>query len=62
MSMVPKANGVIVVLIVFIDGFIKPETPGSLRQPAETFMFPENWLTLPISLGLLICMIEPFAS
>ncbi|KFZ07788.1 hypothetical protein V502_09734 [Pseudogymnoascus sp. VKM F-4520 (FW-2644)] len=42
------------VLIVFIDGFIKPETPGSLREPAETFMFPENWLTLPISLGLLI--------
>ncbi|KFY22417.1 hypothetical protein V493_06602 [Pseudogymnoascus sp. VKM F-4281 (FW-2241)] len=43
-----------IVLIVFIDGFIKPETPGSLREPAETFMFPKNWLTLPISLGLLI--------
>ncbi|OBT48302.1 hypothetical protein VE00_01237 [Pseudogymnoascus sp. WSF 3629] len=45
---------IIFVLIVFIDGFIKPETPGSLRQPAATYMFPENWLTLPISLGLLI--------
>ncbi|KFZ06378.1 hypothetical protein V501_07475 [Pseudogymnoascus sp. VKM F-4519 (FW-2642)] len=43
-----------IVLIVFIDGFIKPETPGSLRQPADTYMFPKNWLTLPISLGLLI--------
>ncbi|KFY10892.1 hypothetical protein V491_07424 [Pseudogymnoascus sp. VKM F-3775] len=45
---------IIFVLIVFIDGFIKPETPGSLLQPAKTFMFPKNWLTLPISLGLLI--------
>ncbi|KFY04344.1 hypothetical protein O988_00844 [Pseudogymnoascus sp. VKM F-3808] len=43
-----------IVSIIFIDGFIKPETPGSLREPAETFMFPKNWLTLPISLGLLI--------
>jgi hypothetical protein len=44
----------IVVLIVFIDGFIKPHTPGSLREPAQTYMFPSNWLTLPLSFGLLM--------
>lgn len=43
-----------VVLIVFTDGFIKPHTPGSLREPAPTYLFPSNWLTLPLSLGLLM--------
>lgn len=44
----------LVVLIIFADGFIKPHTPGSLREPAETFLFPSNWLTLPLSFGLLM--------
>jgi solute carrier family 32 (vesicular inhibitory amino acid transporter) len=57
-----KTDDVIVVLIVFIDGFIKPETPGSLREPAETFIFPANWLTLPISLGLLLCTVQSIIS
>lgn len=43
-----------VVSIVFIDGFIKPHTPGSLREPAVTYLFPANWLTLPLSFGLLM--------
>jgi hypothetical protein len=43
-----------VVSIVFIDGFIKPHTPGSLREPAVTYLFPANWLTLPLSFGLLV--------
>lgn len=43
-----------IVLIIFIDGFIKPDSPGSLREPAQTYLFPENWLTLPISFGLLM--------
>ncbi|TVY49900.1 Vacuolar amino acid transporter [Lachnellula occidentalis] len=43
-----------IVLIVFIDGFIKPHTPGSLREPATTYLFPSNWLTLPLSFGLLM--------
>ncbi|KAF4633213.1 hypothetical protein G7Y89_g4909 [Cudoniella acicularis] len=47
-------SSVIVVLIVFIDGFIKPHTPGSLREPAATYLFPSNWLTLPLSFGLLM--------
>jgi vesicular inhibitory amino acid transporter len=42
------------VVIVFIDGFIKPHSPGSLREPARTYAFPEHWSTLPLSFGLLM--------
>jgi solute carrier family 32 (vesicular inhibitory amino acid transporter) len=40
--------------IVIIDGIIKPRCPGSLRDPATTYLFPEQWSTLPLSLGLLM--------
>lgn len=42
------------VIIVFIDGFIKPDSPGSLRQPAPTHAFPQQWSALPLSFGLLM--------
>ncbi|KAK0722720.1 transmembrane amino acid transporter protein-domain-containing protein [Lasiosphaeria miniovina] len=43
-----------IVLILLMDGFIKPTSPGSLIEPATTYMFPSNWLTLPLSFGLLM--------
>ncbi|CAK3934629.1 Vacuolar amino acid transporter 1 [Lecanosticta acicola] len=43
-----------IVLVVLIDGLIKPTTPGSLREPAPTHLFPANWATLPISFGILM--------
>lgn len=43
-----------IVLIVVINGLIKPDSPGSLIQPAATYLFPANWLTLPLSFGLLM--------
>jgi len=43
-----------IVIAVFVDGLIKPNTPGSLREPARTHLFPQNWTTIPISLGLLM--------
>ncbi|KAF2095159.1 hypothetical protein NA57DRAFT_45233 [Rhizodiscina lignyota] len=43
-----------IVLAVFVDGFIKPHQPGSLREPAKTYLFPENWGTVPLSFGLLM--------
>ncbi|EPS27360.1 hypothetical protein PDE_02303 [Penicillium oxalicum 114-2] len=43
-----------IVLLICIDGLIKPDAPGSLRQPAKTFLFPENWATLPLSFGLIM--------
>ncbi|KAL6242824.1 hypothetical protein RBB50_010470 [Rhinocladiella similis] len=41
-----------IIAIVFADGLIKPEAPGSLREVAKTYAFPENWRTVPLSLGL----------
>ncbi|CAN8097369.1 unnamed protein product [Discula destructiva] len=43
-----------IVLIVIVDGLIKPDSPGSLIHPAVTYLFPANWLTLPLSFGLLM--------
>ncbi|GAB7362128.1 hypothetical protein MBLNU230_g2155t1 [Neophaeotheca triangularis] len=43
-----------IVFAVFIDGLIKPHQPGSLISPAPTHLFPSNWLTLPLSFGLLM--------
>lgn len=43
-----------IVLIILLDGLTKPESPGSLIEPARTYMFPANWLTLPLSFGLLM--------
>ncbi|KAI0603372.1 transmembrane amino acid transporter protein-domain-containing protein [Biscogniauxia sp. FL1348] len=43
-----------IAIIVILDGLIKTQTPGSLIDPATTYLFPENWLTLPLSFGLLM--------
>ncbi|KAL2823969.1 transmembrane amino acid transporter protein-domain-containing protein [Aspergillus cavernicola] len=43
-----------IVVTICIDGFIKPHAPGSLREPAQTYLFPENWGTLPLSFGLIM--------
>lgn len=43
-----------IVILILVDGFLKPHSPGSLREPAETFLFPNRWSTLPLSFGLLM--------
>ena len=43
-----------IVFLVFVDGLIKPDAPGSLRAPMPTFLVPEKWSTLPLSFGLLM--------
>ncbi|KAL1616225.1 hypothetical protein SLS54_008518 [Diplodia seriata] len=43
-----------IVLTVFIDGAIKPHQPGSLQEPATTYLFPEHWATVPLGFGLLM--------
>ncbi|KAJ5736590.1 Amino acid transporter transmembrane [Penicillium malachiteum] len=42
------------VILICVDGLIKPDSPGSLQKPANTFLFPENWATLPLSFGLIM--------
>lgn len=41
-----------IVVIIFVDGLLKPHAPGSLREMAATYAFPQNWRTVPLSLGL----------
>lgn len=43
-----------VTIAVWVDGLIKPDTPGSIRQPATQYLVPANWLTVPLSFGLLM--------
>ncbi|EDN06450.1 conserved hypothetical protein [Histoplasma mississippiense (nom. inval.)] len=43
-----------IVLIIFIDGIIKTESPGSLRDPARTSLLPDNWSAVPLSFGLIM--------
>ncbi|KAJ5095142.1 Amino acid transporter transmembrane [Penicillium argentinense] len=43
-----------IVLLICVDGLLKPDSPGSLRQPANTYLLPENWATLPLSFGLIM--------
>ncbi|RDW61917.1 putative transporter [Aspergillus mulundensis] len=43
-----------IVALTCIDGFMKPHAPGSLREPAQTYLFPRNWGTLPLSFGLIM--------
>lgn len=51
-----NANMSLVVTLIFVDGLIKPQFPGSLRDPAPTAaLFPQRWSTLPLSFGLLMC-------
>lgn len=46
-----------VVILIFVDGLLKPHFPGSLRDPAPMAgLFPQRWSTVPLSLGLLMCM------
>jgi vesicular inhibitory amino acid transporter len=41
-------------VIIAINGLLKPEFPGSLLDPAPTYLFPKSWLTVPLSFGLLM--------
>ncbi|KAL7626725.1 hypothetical protein AAE478_003499 [Parahypoxylon ruwenzoriense] len=43
-----------IAIIVILDGLLKAHTPGSLIEPAATYLLPANWLTLPLSFGLLM--------
>lgn len=43
-----------IVILVLAAGLAKPDSPGSLIDPAATYIFPQHWSTLPLSLGLLM--------
>ncbi|KAF2637843.1 hypothetical protein P280DRAFT_472005 [Massarina eburnea CBS 473.64] len=43
-----------ITIAIFVDGFIKNDTPGSLLSPAPQYLFPSNWMTIPLAFGLLM--------
>lgn len=43
-----------ITIAVWVDGLLKAEAPGSIRQPMTQYLFPENWMTIPLSFGLLM--------
>ena len=45
---------ILIVVVAFVAGFLKPHSPGSLREVAVTYAFPTNWKALPLSFGLLM--------
>lgn len=58
-STIPTKEGCLLTLFtvtiaVWADGLIKPDAPGSIRQPMTQYLFPDNWLTIPLSFGLLM--------
>ncbi|KAF7731383.1 hypothetical protein EC973_000191 [Apophysomyces ossiformis] len=43
-----------VLFVIIVDGFSKPNSPGSLLEPADTTVWPSNWSSLPLSFGLIM--------
>ncbi|KAL1920329.1 uncharacterized protein VTP21DRAFT_1475 [Calcarisporiella thermophila] len=53
-SLVGIVSAFCLVGVVLIDGLSKGEAPGSLLSPMPTTLWPENWLSLPFSFGLIM--------
>ncbi|CAO3590992.1 unnamed protein product [Absidia cylindrospora] len=43
-----------IILVIILDGLSKPTTPGSLIESADTTWWPEDWMALPRSTGLIM--------
>lgn len=43
-----------IVMLICLDGLLKPNGLGSLHEPATTSLFPNNWRTVPLSFGLIM--------
>ncbi|EWC48278.1 hypothetical protein DRE_02382 [Drechslerella stenobrocha 248] len=43
-----------IVGMIFVSGLVTQEQPGSLIHPAKTYLLPEYWGQVPLSLGILI--------
>ena len=46
--------GLALIVVIVVDGLVTTEAPGSLRQPMKTSWFPEHWMALPLSFGLIM--------
>jgi len=42
------------ITILFYDGLSKPDAPGSLVSPAETYLLPVNYMRIPLAIGIIM--------
>ena len=45
-----------IIVIALVAGLLKAESPGSLRDVATTYAFPQHWKALPLSFGLIMAL------
>ena len=43
-----------IIIVIIVDGVTKKDAPGSLIEPADTEIWPSNWMTVPLSFGLIM--------
>ncbi|GAN04473.1 transporter [Mucor ambiguus] len=43
-----------IIIVIVVDGVTKKDAPGSLIEPADTEIWPSNWMTVPLSFGLIM--------
>lgn len=41
-----------IIFIVLFDGLYKQDAPGSLLSPEKTSLFPTNWMSVPLAIGI----------
>lgn len=47
---------VVIILIALVAGSLKKHSPGSLRDTATTYAWPQHWAALPLSFGLIMAL------
>lgn len=50
--MIGIVSTLLIIAVIFIDGFSKRDSPGSLWSPAETQMGVGNWGEMGVAFGL----------
>ncbi|KAL0094250.1 transmembrane amino acid transporter protein-domain-containing protein [Phycomyces blakesleeanus] len=43
-----------IILVIIVDGLSKRDAPGSLHESADTEVWPSDWMTVPLSFGLIM--------
>ncbi|KAG2217842.1 hypothetical protein INT45_008139 [Circinella minor] len=53
-SLLGVISAISIILVMLYDGFTKVHTPGSLIEPADTTIFPDDYVKFPLSFGLIM--------
>ncbi|KAI8096706.1 transmembrane amino acid transporter protein-domain-containing protein [Halteromyces radiatus] len=53
-SLIGIMSALSIIIVLVADGFTKTTSPGSLIEPADTTYWPEDWMALPRSTGIIM--------